>query len=187
VRWQLREERKAHERTDKEFLGVLVEHVDREIAKNLRTFRDLVYAFGQGDVPGLELWDWAVTIAGSFTSQAHDDLYRTGLQRYLPPEFEEEIRMANGIVFDTAHRIRQARAQHIFNAAYRDDPSALNHQLLAEVRGLLPGWIAGLEQADADVEPRRLPWMQGPVPRRARARRRLLRRKLGRLGRRRPG
>lgn len=184
VRWQLTEERKAREVHDKEFLAVLVEHVDREITKNLRTLRDLVAAFAQASTARLELWDWVVTIAGSFSTQAHDDLYRTGLQRYLPTEFEEEIRSASSIVFEVAHRTRQARAHHLFNAAYREDGEALNQALLEDVRGLLPGWLEGLEQADRLVAPRRLPWMQGPAPRRTRARRRLFRRKIGRLGRR---
>ena len=183
VRWQIGEERKARERHEKEFLGVLIEHVNREIAKNLRTFRDLIGAFDQADVPRIEIWDWVVTIAGSFASQAHDDLYRTGFQRYLPSEFEEEIRNANAIVFDAAHLVRQARAHHLFNAAYREDADLLNEGLLAEVRALLPGWLGGLEAADLAVSPARLPWMQPPT-RRVRAHRRLFPRWLGRRGRR---
>jgi hypothetical protein len=185
VRWQINEERKARERHEREFVSVLVEHVNREIAKNLRTFRDLVGAFEQAHVPRLELWDWVVTIAGSFSSQAHDDLYRTGFQRYLPTDFEEEIRGANTIAFDVAHRVRQARAQHLFNEAYRDDAARLNEQLMRDVRQLLPDWLAGLDRADRSVDPARLPWMQPPAPRRMRARRRLLRRRLGDLFRRR--
>jgi hypothetical protein len=171
VRWQIGEERKARERMDKEFLALLVEHVNREIAKNLRTLRDLAAAFGQAEVPRLEMWDWAVTIAGSFASQAYDDLYRTGLQRYLPPDFEEEIRTANTIVFDVRHRVRQARARHIFNAAYRQDAGALNEALLAEVRDLLPMWLKGLEHADRAVAPQRLPWIAVPLARKVRVRR----------------
>ena len=185
VRWQLAEERKARERHEKEFLNVLVEHVNREIAKNLRTFLDLVHAFEQANRARLELWDWVVTIAASFSSQAHDDLYRTGFQRYLPTSFEEEIRNANTIAFDIAHRVRQARAKHLFNEAYRDDAPRLNEELLGEVRTLLPEWLAGLERADRQVAPERLPWMQAPAPRRKRARRRLFRRKLGNVVRRR--
>lgn len=184
VRWQLNEERRSREGHDKEFLVLLVEHVNREIAKNLRTFRELIAAAGQSDVPRTEMWDWVVTIAGSFASQAHDDLYRTGLQRYLPGDFEEQIRSANAIVFDAAHRVRQARAEHIFNAAYRDDERQLNEKLLVEVRSLLPRWLDGLETADRAVSPTKLPWMQVQPARRKRARRRLLRKRLFRLGRR---
>ncbi len=184
VRWQINEERRVRERLDKEFLGVLIEHVNREIAKNLRTFRDLMGAFDQARVPRLELWDWVVTIAGSFSSQAHDDLYRTGLQRYLPSDFEEEIRSANTIAFDIAHRVRQARAEHVFNEAYREDAATLNESLLTDVRKFLPAWQERLERADRLVDPRRLPWMQPPVPRRRRARRRLIKRRLGSLFRR---
>lgn len=170
VRWQLAEERRSREQLDKEFLAVLVEHVNREIAKNLRTLRDLVAAAAQSEHARLDLWDWMATIVGSFTSQAHDDLYRTGLQRYLPKEIEEEIRNAHSIVFDVRHRIRQARAQHIFNAAYRGDDEA-NDVLFDEVRALLPGALTSLERADHIVAPERLPWMQARVPRKAHVRR----------------
>jgi len=181
VRWQLTEEKKSRERHEKEFLIVLIEHVNREISKNLRTFQDLISAFEQANVPRLELWDWVVTIASSFSSQAHDDLYRTGLQRYVPSDFEEEIRAANAIVFDVAHRVRQARAQHLFNAAYRDDAGVLNERHLSEVRSLLPEWRDGLQRADSAVDPAKLPWVQPAAPRRKRARRRLFKRRIGRL------
>jgi hypothetical protein len=172
VRWQLAEERRSRERLDKEFLAGLVEHVNREIAKNLRTLRDLVAAAGQSRHARLDLWDWMATIVGSFTSQAHDDLYRTGLQHYLPSQIEEEIRNAHSIVFDVRHRVRQVRAQHIFNTAYSGDDEA-NDLLFDEVKSLLPGWLAGLEQADRVVAPRRLPWVQAAAaPRKARVRRR---------------
>ena len=185
VRWQLGEERKARERHEREFLTLLIEHVNRETAKNLRTFRELMRAFDQARVPRLELWDWVVTIAGAFSGQAHDDLYRTGFQRYLPTDFEVEIRNANAIAFDVAHRVRQARAQHLFNEAYRDDASRLNADLLREVGLLLPAWQTGLDRADRVVDPRRLPWMQVAPARRMRARKRLFRRRIGDLFRRR--
>lgn len=81
VRWQIGEERRSREHEDKVFLALLVEHVNREISQNVRVLRDLIAAFGQSAVARIEMWDWAVTIAHSFSQQAHDDLYRTGLQR----------------------------------------------------------------------------------------------------------
>lgn len=160
VRWQVGEERRTREEHDKAFLSVLVEHVNREIAKNLRVLRDLVHALGRTDHARLDVWDWAVTIVGSFSSQAHDDLYRTGLQRYLPPELEEEIRSANAIVFDVRNRVRQARAEHIFNANYRDDAEGLNDELFDEVRTMLPGVEMSMERADRAVDPKHLPWVE---------------------------
>lgn len=165
IRWQIGEERKERERLDQEFLGLLVEHVNREIAKNLRTLRDIVSALDQSEHPRLELWDWVVTIAESFASQAHDDLYRTGLQRYLPTGFGDEIRSANTIVFEVRHKVRQARAQHIFNASYIEGGEALNDELFAEMRSSLPDWLAGLERADRAVDPRHLPWIQAAASR----------------------
>ncbi len=148
VRWQLNEERKGRERHEREFLTLLVEHVNREIAKNLRTFRDLMRAFEQASVP---------------PSPAR----RTT------------------IAFDVAHRVRQARAKHVFNEAYRDNAPRLNEELLQEVRSLLPKWLASLERADRKVATERLPWTRPPAPRHKRARRRLFRRKLGSIVRRR--
>jgi hypothetical protein len=171
VRWQLAEERRSREQLEKEFLAGLVEHVNREIGKNLQTFRDLVSAAGQSRHARLDLWDWMATIVGSFTSLAHDDLYRTGLQRYLPSVVEEEIRNAHSIVCDVRHRIRQARAQHIFNTAYRGDDEA-NDVLFEEVRSFLPDWLSALERANRVVAPHKLPWKQVAAPRKARVRRR---------------
>lgn len=159
VRWQVGEERRTREEHDKAFLSVLVEHVNREIAKNLRVLHDLVHALGRTEHARIDVWDWAVTIVGSFSSQAHDDLYRTGLQRYLPSELEEEIRSANAIVFDVRNRVRQARAEHIFNANYRDDAESLNDELFGEVRTMLPGVEVTMERADRAVDPKNLPWV----------------------------
>lgn len=184
VRWLRAEERRIREEQDKAFLSVLVEHVNREISKNRDTLHRLVEACAQSPVARLELWDWAATIAGSFASQAHDDLYRTGLQRYLQTPFAEKIQAANGIVFDIRNYVRQARAQHIFNATYREDGEALNASLFAEVRERLPKVEAALEEADRMVEPANLPWTETGEPRlppsKAR-RRRFFRRGLRRL------
>lgn len=158
VRWQVGEERRTREEHDKEFLSVLVQHVNREIANNLRVLRDLVHALDRTEHARLDVWDWAVTIVGSFSSQAHDDLYRTGLQRFLPGALEEEIRGANSVVFEVRNRVRQARAEHIFNANYRDDAEALNDALFDEVRAMLPGAEVAMERADRVVEPVNLPW-----------------------------
>lgn len=178
VRWQVGEERRTREEHDKAFLSVLVEHVNREIAKNLRVLRDLVHALDRTEHARLDVWDWAVTIVGSFSSQAHDDLYRTGLQRYLPSELEEEIRSANSIVFDVRNRVRQARAEHIFNANYRGDAEALNDELFHEVRTMVPGVEVTMERADRTVDPRNLPWVasEDEAARRVGLLRRILRR-----------
>lgn len=170
VRWQVGEERRAREEHDKEFLSVLVEHVNREVSKNLRILRDLIAALERSEHARLDVWDWAVTIVGSFASQAHDDLYRTGLQRYLPTVQEEEIRTANSIVFDVRNRVRQARAEHIFNANYRSDHQALNDALFTEVREMLPGAELALRQADRMVDPGALPWNEPAARQRRRAR-----------------
>ncbi len=158
VRWQVGEERRTREEHDKEFLSVLVEHVNREIAKNLRVLHDLINALGRTEHARLDVWEWAVTIVGSFSSQAHDDLYRTGLQRYLPPALEEEIRAANSIVFDVRNRVRQARAEHTFNSSFREDPRELNDRLFHEVREMLPGAEVAMDRADRVVDPTNLPW-----------------------------
>ena len=181
VRWQVGEERRAREEHDREFLAVLVEHVNREISNNLRVLRDLITALEKSDHARLDVWDWAVTIVLSFSSQAHDDLYRTGLQRYLPSALEEEIRNAHSIVFDVRNRVRQARAEHIFNSNYRDDSTELNDGLFQEVRVMLPGAEHALGEADRRVAPEALPWKEaGGVPRRRRGR---IRRLVGRLRR----
>ena len=122
------------------------------------------------------MWDWAVTISHSFSQQAHDDLYRTGLQRYLPKFFEEVIREAHAAVFEVMNRVRQARARHIFNASYRDDGAELNEALYAETRELLPALLATLQEADRVVDRSNLPWFPAdggvhPRPRRGRIRR----------------
>lgn len=158
VRWQVGEERRSREEHNRAFLTVLVEHVNREISKNLRILRDLIDALDRTEHARLDVWDWAVTIVGSFTSQAHDDLYRTGLQRYLPTVVEEEVRTANAIIFDVRNRVTQARAEHIFHANYRDDSGARNDELFAEVRAILPGAELALRQSDRIVEPGALPW-----------------------------
>ncbi|MDX1623807.1 MAG: hypothetical protein R3199_07480 [Gemmatimonadota bacterium] len=160
VRWQVGEERRTKEEHDKEFLAVLVEHVNREISKNLRVLKDLEGALQRTRRARLDVWDWAVTIVTSFTSQAHDDLYRTGLQRYLPSVIEEEIRNANSIIFDVRNRVRQARAEHIFNANHVEDHEARNDGLFEEVRSMLPGAVMSLDQADRMVDPRHLPWIE---------------------------
>lgn len=160
VRWQVGEERRTREEHDKEFLSVLVEHVNREIAKNLRVLHDLIHALGRTDHARLDVWEWAVTIVVSFSSQAHDDLYRTGLQRYLPPVLEEEIRNANSVVFDVRNRVRQARAEHTFNSNFREDASELNDRLFEEVRDMLPGAELAMDRADRVVDPANLPWRQ---------------------------
>lgn len=160
VRWQVGEERRTREEHDKEFLSVLVEHVNREIAKNLRVLHDLIHALGRTEHARLDVWEWAVTIVVSFSSQAHDDLYRTGLQRYLPPTLEEEIRNANSVVFDVRNRVRQARAEHTFNSNFREDARELNDRLFGEVRDMLPGAEMTMERADRVVDPANLPWRQ---------------------------
>lgn len=162
VRWQIAEGHRTREHDDKVFLGLLVEHVNREISQNVRVLRDLMAALSQSDVARTEMWDWAVTIAHSFSQQAHDDLYRTGLQRYLPSFFEEAIREAHAGVFEVMNRVRQARARHIFNASYRDDGAALNEELYAETQALLPALLAALEEADRVVDRANLPWFPAP-------------------------
>jgi len=167
VRWQIAEGHRTREHDDKVFLALLVEHVNREISQNVRVLRDLMSALSQSDVARTEMWDWAVTIAHSFSQQAHDDLYRTGLQRYLPSFFEEAIREAHAGVFEVMNRVRQARARHIFNASYRDDGAVLNEELYAETQALLPTLLAALEEADRVVDRTNLPWFsaQGATPR----------------------
>lgn len=182
VRWQVGEERRTREEHDREFLTVLLEHVNHEIAKNLRILRDLVDALGRSEHARLDVWDWAVTIVGSFSSQAHDDLYRTGLQRFLPPTQDEEIRSANTIVFDVRNRVRQARAEHIFNSNYREDAQELNDRLFGEVREMLPEARESLERADRMVDPALLPWVEAKRDAAGRKREGLLRR----IGRRLP-
>lgn len=181
VRWQIGEERRTREQHDKDFLSVLVEHANREVSKNLRILRDLIGALERSTHARLDVWDWAVTIVGSFSSQAHDDLYRTGLQRYLPAALEEEIRNANTIVFDVRNRVRQARAEHIFNANYLADHQRLNDTLFGEVKTMLPGAEVVLEQADRMVDPAHLPWNEPAVE--SRRKRGLLGRIRDRVGR----
>ncbi|CAN5799525.1 hypothetical protein BH20GEM1_BH20GEM1_23090 [soil metagenome] len=161
VRWQISEGHRSREDQDKVFLTLLVEHVNREISQNLRVLKDLTAAFGQSAVARIEMWDWAVTISHSFSHQAHDDLYRTGLQRYLPPFLEEAIREANAAAFEVVNRVRQARARHIFNATYRDEGPELNDALYAETRALLPTIVTALEEADRTVDRSNLPWSSG--------------------------
>jgi hypothetical protein len=176
VRWQIAEGHRTREHDDKVFLALLVEHVNREISQNVRVLRDLMSALEQSAVARTEMWDWAVTISHSFSQQAHDDLYRTGLQRYLPTFFEEAIREAHAAVFEVMNRVRQARARHIFNASYRDDAAELNEALYAETRELLPSLLAPLQEADRVVDRSNLPWFPAdrsarPEPRRGRIRR----------------
>ena len=181
VRWQIAEERRTREHEDKVFLALLVEHVNREITQNVRVLDDLIGAFGQSAVARIEMWDWAVTIAHSFSQQAHDDLYRTGLQRYLPPFFEEAIRDAHGNVFDVMNRVRQARAQHIFNSSYREEGDRLNETLYAETQARFPEALAALEEADRVVDSANLPWTHAADAGARRPARRRLRRALGRV------
>lgn len=182
VRWQIGEQRRSREHEDKVFLALLVEHVNREISQNVRVLRDLIEAFGKSAVARIEMWDWAVTIAHSFSQQAHDDLYRTGLQRYLPSFFEEAIRDAHANVFDVMNRVRQARAQHIFNSSYRDDGDVLNESLYRDTQDRLPDALAALEEADRVVDSSNLPWTPAgggrPAPH---ARKGLMRRAIGRM------
>lgn len=182
VRWQIGEERRSREHEDKVFLALLVEHVNREISQNVRVLKDLIAAFGQSAVARIEMWDWAVTIAHSFSQQAHDDLYRTGLQRYLPSYFEETIREAHANVFDVRNRVRQARARHIFNSSYIENGEALNEVLYADTQSRLPAALAALEEADRVVDSSNLPWAHAgaPGPKRG-ARRGPLRRAIGRV------
>jgi len=177
VRWQIGEERKSRHEQDREFLDVLVEHVNREISRNVRVLEDLAGAFRRSERPRLEVWDWAVTIVMSFSNQAHDDLYRTGLQRYLPPFFDEAVREAHSTVFDVRNRVRQARAQHIFNATYVEDGEAENEKLYEEIQQILPRALETLRRADEIVDPAGLPWNKPEIPR-ARVRRRWLRKNL---------
>jgi hypothetical protein len=182
VRWQIAEERRSRENEDKVFLALLVEHVNREISQNVRVLKDLIDAFGQSAVARIEMWDWAETIAHSFSQQAHDDLYRTGLQRYLPGFFEEAIRDAHSGVFEVVNRVRQARAQHIFNSSYREDGDSLNETLYADTQARLPLALASLEQADEVVDPSNLPWSPaGKHGSGRRTRRGILGRAFGRL------
>ena len=182
VRWQIGEERRSREHEDKVFLALLVEHVNREISQNVRVLKDLIDAFGQSAGARLEMWDWAVTIAHSFSQQAHDDLYRTGLQRYLPTFFEEAIREAHANVFDVMNRVRQARARHIFNSIYREGGEALNEELYADTQARLPGALAALQEADRIVDSSNLPWTHADAPGLKRGSRRgLMRRALGRM------
>jgi len=181
VRWQIGEERRSREHEDKVFLALLVEHVNREISQNVRVLKDLISAFSQSAVARIEMWDWAVTIAHSFSHQAHDDLYRTGLQRYLPTFFEEAIREAHASVFDVVNRVRQARARHIFNSSYREDGERLNEDLYADTQARLPSVLAALQEADRVVDPANLPWTPaGEAPPSRRSRRGRMRRAFGR-------
>jgi hypothetical protein len=181
VKWQLGEERKTREGHDKEFLTFLVEHVNREITKNTRTLDDLIEACQQSVEARIEIWDWATTIVGAFTTEAHNDLYRTGLQRYLPVSFEEQIRRGNTIAIDIGNQIRQARAQHIFNDRYRDDGQVLNDTLFAGVKATLPSARAALIESDNVVSPANLPWTQRELTQKQLRRRATWRRRLGRL------
>lgn len=174
VRWQLGEERKTRRWEDRQFLGVLIEHVNGEISRNVRVVDDLIRAFGSSDRPRLEVWDWAVTIVMSFSNQAHDDLYRTGLQRHLPAYFDDAIREAHSTVFDVKNRVRQARAQHIFNSTYVEDGEVRNEALYEDVRRMLPGALESLREADETVDPANLPWNRPDVSR-GEARKRWLR------------
>lgn len=186
VRWQISEGHRSREHQDKVFLTLLVEHVNREISQNVRVLKDLIGAFEQSAVARIEMWDWAVTISHSFSHQAHDDLYRTGLQRYLPGFLEAAIREANAAVFEVANRVRQARARHIFHATYRDDGPQRNEALYVETRALLPAILVSLEEADEVVDGSNLPWNQAAgSPRVLRGRGRLrgaIRRLRGRRG-----
>ena len=159
VRWQVNEERRTRDRLDKEYLEVQVEHVNREITKNVHTLERLISAFGHSSRPRLELWDWAAAITGSFSSQAHDDLYRTGLQRFVPSDFEEQIRLANATVIDVSHTIQQARAAYIFTATYIEDGEVMNDRIYGETRDTLPDVLALLTAADEIVNPHHLPWV----------------------------
>lgn len=181
VRWQLGEERKTREGHDKEFLTFLVEHVNREITKNTRTLEDLIEACKQSTEARIEIWDWAATIVGSFTTEAHNDLYRTGLQRYLPASFEEQIRRGNTIAIDIRNQVRQARAQHIFNDRYRDNGQALNDTLFAGVKATLPGAREALIECDNVVSPDHLPWTQRVLSPKQLRRRAAWRRRLTKL------
>jgi hypothetical protein len=182
VRWQIAEGHRTREHDDKVFLALLVEHVNREIGQNVRVLKDLISALGQSTIARTEMWDWAVTISHSFSQQAHDDLYRTGLQRYLPAFFEEAIREAHASVFEVMNGVRQARARHIFNARYRDDGDDLNEALYAETQSILPGILATLEEADRIVDPSNLPWTPVEVALATRpSRRGRMRRAAGRL------
>ncbi len=181
VKWQLGEERKTREGHDKEFLTFLVEHVNREITKNTRTLEDLIDACQQSVEARIEIWDWAATIVGAFTTEAHNDLYRTGLQRYLPGSFEERIRRGNTIAIDIGNQVRQARAQHIFNDRYRDDGQALNDTLFAGVKATLPSARAALIECDNVVSPANLPWTQRVLTHKQLRRRATWRRRLTRL------
>lgn len=176
VRWQIAEGHRTREHEDKVFLALLVEHVNREISQNVRVLKDLMSALSQSAVARTEMWDWAVTISHSFSQQAHDDLYRTGLQRYLPSFFEAAIREAHAGVFEVMNRVRQARARHIFNATYREEGPVLNEGLYAETQAVLPQLLAALEEADRVVDRSNLPWIPANgaaprVPRRGRIRR----------------
>lgn len=166
VRWQIGEERKTREHQDREFLEVLIEHVNGEISRNVRVVDDLIGAFESSDRPRLEVWDWAVTIVLSFSNQAHDDLYRTGLQRHLPPFFDEAIREAHATVFDVKNRVRQSRAHHIFNATYVEDGDQRNERLYEEIRHILPDALETLRQSDTVVDPANLPWNRPEISRR---------------------
>lgn len=181
VRWQLGEERKTREGHDKEFLTFLVEHVNRELTKNTRTLENLIEACQQSIEARIEIWDWAGTIVGSFTSEAHNDLYRTGLQRYLPGSFEEQIRRGNTIAIDIGNQVRQARAQHIFNDRYRDGGQALNDALFANVKATLPRAREALIACDNVVSPANLPWTGRALTQKQLRRRATWRRRLAKL------
>lgn len=165
ARWQIGEERKGRTREERQFLSLLVEHVNREITFNGQLVHDLIRAFERSPNARLEVWDWAVAIVGGLSVKAHDDLYRTGLQRYLPPLFEEQVQTANATTIEVRNKIRQARANHIFNDTYLEDGTSLNQTLYGEVSAQLPGVFERLKQADAMVDPKNLPWTIRGEPR----------------------
>lgn len=179
VRWQIGEERRTRGRHDQEFLSVLVEHVNREITKNTHIVEDLIEACAQSRVARIEAWDWAATIVGSLSTEAHNGLYRTGLQRYLPDTIKEEIRRANTTVIDLRNRVFQARAEYIFNDRYREDGEGINNRVFDDVKAALPGARERLVESDRIVEPGNLPWVESgdeaPKQKRGQAIRRILR------------
>lgn len=183
VRWQIGEERRTRSRHDQEFLSVLVEHVNREITKNIHIVEDLIDACGRSGVARIEAWDWAATIVGSLSNEAHNDLYRTGLQRYLPDTIKEEIRRANTTVIDLRNRVFQARAEYIFNDRYREDGEGINNRVFDEVKASLPETRERLVASDGVVEPRNLPWVESRTDAPERKKRRPLRRFLRLPGR----
>ena len=126
AKWQSSNQKAATLKKDKEILQLLVSRLKVELRDNKNIVQKLQETLNYSEKSRMDIWNWAITIVDSFSSNIYEELSKTNIQRNLPKKVEAYLYLSYQMISGLTYMIKQGIAAHEFLLGYSANEEKAN-------------------------------------------------------------